>query len=164
MGRHAFWNASFAGLGIAATLLNTPVAQAASTDVVFKGGATVTSTSGCTGWNPDKQFFIGTYWVPVSGSTNGPDSVVNFLFPGGGGEGFQLNGGVLTATYKNVQATHIYTRNGNYTASMRVTSRSPATIIKSTQRVWLVGSVKKWDQQTNCVVNFQMNLLREPNP
>ena len=45
-------------------------AWAASTDVVFKGGGVFTSTSGCTGWNPNKEFFFGTYWVPVAGSTN----------------------------------------------------------------------------------------------
>lgn len=164
MVRNAFRNIPISGYLLVVSVLLATIAQAASTDVVFRGGATVTSTSGCTGWNPDKQFFVGTYWVPVSGSTNGPDSVVNFLFPGGGGEGFQLNGGVLTTAYKSVRATHIYTRNGNYTASMRVTARSPATITKTTQRVWLAGSVKRWDQQTNCIVNFQMNLLREPNP
>ncbi len=67
MGRKTFWKAFFVGLGFATATLTTPVAEAASTDVVFKGGATVTSTSGCTGWNPDKQFFIGTYWRGVLG-------------------------------------------------------------------------------------------------
>ena len=42
-------------------------AVAAPTDVIFKGGGTITSTSGCTNWNPDKSFFMFTYWVPVTG-------------------------------------------------------------------------------------------------
>ena len=72
----------------AAVLLLGPAgtAHAAPTDVVFRGGLFVTSTSGCTGYNPDKNYFTGTYWVPVAGSTNGPDSVLNFLQGGGGGK------------------------------------------------------------------------------
>ena len=101
-------------------------AEAASTDVVFKGGMDVTSTSGCTGWNPDKHFFVGTYWVPVAGSTNGPDSVINMH--DNSSEGFQLDNGVFTSTYKAVHAVHSYTRIGTYNAFIKVTSQVPATI------------------------------------
>ena len=140
------------------------IAQAAPTDVVFLGGLVVTSTSGCTGFNPDKNYFTGTDWVPVAGSTNGPDSVLNFLFGGGGGEGFQLNNGVFTSTYKPVNATHIFTRNGTYFAQLKVTQGTPATISTTTKTVTVVGAVKGWDQQAACVVNFSMSLVKNLRP
>jgi hypothetical protein len=142
----------------------TVPAQAAPTDVVFKGGAVITSTTGCTGWNPATNFFVGTYWVPVAGSTNGPDSVINFLQPGGGGEGFQLDNGVFNATFKAVHANHIYTRIGTYDAFVRVTGQSPAVILTTTTRVTVVGSVKGWDNTPTCIANFTMNLVRDLQP
>ena len=139
-------------------------AQAAPTDVVFWGGLVVTSTSGCTGYNPDKNYFTGTYWVPVTGSTNGPDSVLNFLQTNGGGEGFQLNNGVFSSTYKPVTATLIFTRNHTYIAQLKVTQRTPATISTTTKTVTVVGAVKGWDGQPGCIVNFSMSLVKNLRP
>jgi hypothetical protein len=145
-------------LGLAAS------ANAASTDVVFRGGGTFTSTSGCEGWNPAKDFFVGTYWVPVAGSTNGPDSVITFHFGNGTAEGFQRDGDVFTPAFKSVWAVHAYTRIGTYDAFVRVTSRTPATITKNTKGVDLVGAVRGWDRDTNCVANFTMKLVRDLQP
>lgn len=139
-------------------------ARAASTDVVFMGGFTVTSTSGCTGWNPDKRYFTGTYWVPVAGSTNGPDSVLTMLSQGGGGEGFEIRNGVFTTAYKTVTAYHIFTRVGTYLAQVKIASRNPATIATTTPAVGIKGSIKGFDNVATCVVNFSANMLRQLDP
>jgi hypothetical protein len=151
---------------LAATLLlsSAAMAQAAPTDVVFLGGLDVTSTSGCAGYNPDKEFFIGTYWVPVVGSTNGPHSTLNFLNRGGGGEGFFLANDVFTSVYKPVEATHIFTLNGTYFAQLKVTKQTPATISTTTKTVTVAGAVKGWDRQVGCVVNFTMSLVKNLRP
>ena len=139
-------------------------ALAASTDVVFWGGLNVDSTTGCTGWNPDKSNFWGTYWVPVAGSTNGPDSVLNLLFRGGGGEGFQLNGDVFATTFKTVDAFHIFTRVGSYSAQIKIKTQTPATILTTTPRITISGSIKGFDNTATCVVNFSASLIRQLNP
>lgn len=140
------------------------LAEAAPTDVVFMGGLTVTSTSGCTGWNPDKRYFTGTYWVPVAGSTNGPDSVLTMLFPGGGGEGFEIRNGEFTSTYKTATAYHIFTRVGTYSAQVKITSRNPATVTTTTPAVGIKGSIKGFDNLATCVVNFSANMLKQLDP
>jgi hypothetical protein len=139
-------------------------AQAASTDVVFRGGLNVTSTSGCTGWNPDKQYFTGTYWVPVAGSTNGPDSVLSLLFPGGGGEGFELRNGAFSATYKTVNAHHIFTRVGTYLAQLKISIQNPTVIATTTPTVSFRGTIKGFDNVSTCLVNFSANLIRQLDP
>ena len=150
----------------AAALLLGPAgtAHAAPTDVVFLGGLVVTSTSGCTGYNPDKNYFTGTYWVPVTGSTNGPDSTLNFLQTSGGGEGFFLANGKFTSVYKLVEATHIGTLNGTYFAQLKVTKQTPATISTTTKTLTVVGAVKGWDRQPGCIVNFSMSLVKNLRP
>jgi hypothetical protein len=90
-------------------------ALAASTDVVFKDGPAIPATSGCTDWNPLKDFYLGTLWVPVTGSTNGPDCVITFRQVNGTAEGY-LDAGVFTSTFKAVHAHHVYTRVGTYDA------------------------------------------------
>jgi hypothetical protein len=153
-------------IGIAAIslLALTTSAQSAPTDVVFWGGLNVDSTSGCTGWNPVKQTFWGTYWVPVAGSTNGPDSVLSLLNRGGGGEGFQLNNGVFTTTYKTVNAVHVFTRIGTYSAQVKIKSQVPATILTTTPRITISGSIKGFDSTPTCVVNFSANMVRNLEP
>jgi hypothetical protein len=150
---------------LAATLLLSSAAMthAAPTDVVFKGGMTVPSTSGCTNWNPDKQFFVGTYWVPVAGSTNGPDSVIN-MHSGNSSEGFQLDNGVFTSAFKAVHAVHSYTRIGTYNAFIKVTNQLPTTILTTTQKVTVDGSIKGFDGTPTCIVKFTMSLVRDLQP
>jgi hypothetical protein len=158
------WHMKTRTVSLLATLLAAaPAAHAQPTDVVFQGGIVVTSTSGCTNWDPVKQLGWGTYWVPVAGSTNGPDSVITFRF-GTSAEGFQLNNGVLTPAFKPMDAFHIYTRVGNYPAFGRVTSQIPATITTATQRVTVLGAIKGWDHTPTCVVNFSLNAVRDLNP
>lgn len=139
-------------------------AQAASTDVVFWGGLNADSTAGCTGYDPVKQTFWGTYWVPVAGSTNGNDSVLNLLNRGGGGEGFQLNGDVFTTAFKNVDAFHIFTRVGTYAAQIRIKTQTPQVILTTTPRVTITGAIKGFDHTATCVVNFSANLVRQLDP
>lgn len=152
------------GMALLALVASPAAALAASTDVVFWGGLNVDSTSGCTNWNPDKQDFWGTYWVPVAGSTNGPDSVLNLLNRSGGGEGFQLNNGVFTTTFKNVDAVHVFTRIGNYAAQIKIKSQVPAIIATTTPKVAISGSIKGFDNTATCVVNFSASLIRQLNP
>lgn len=138
--------------------------HAAPTDVVFHGGLNVTSTTGCTGWNPDRQYFTGTYWVPVAGSTNGPDSILTMLFPGGGGEGFELRNGAFTAAYKTVNAHHISARVGAYLAQLKISIQNPAVLATTTPTVSFRGSIKGFDNLSACVVNFSANLIRQLDP
>jgi len=148
-------------LVLIALLVLAGSAQAASTDVVFKGGGNFTSTTGCTGWNPDKEFFLGTYWVPVAGSTNGPDSVITFHFGNGTGEGFQRDGDVfLKAAFRRVRAVHVYTRIGTYFAYVKA-SQSPETILDTTETLTVTGAIKGWDQVPDCIVNFTMSLVKD---
>ena len=145
-------------------ILSPSVALAASTDVVFKGGMDITSTTGCTtGWDPNKHFFVATYWVPVAGSLNGPDSVIS-MREGLSSDGFQLRNGVFTSTFQSVQAMHVYTRIGTYNAFIKVTARSPATILTTTQNVTVVGAIQGFDFRPTCVLNFTMNVLRDLRP
>ena len=139
-------------------------ASAAPTDVVFRGGGHFISTSGCDGWNPDKEFFVGTYWVPVPGSTNGPHSTITFHFGNGTAEGFFLANGVFNSTFKSVQATHVYTLTGTYSAFVKITSRTPATLSTSTNVVTIVGAVRGCDRDPNCITNFRMALVRDLDP
>jgi hypothetical protein len=151
-------------LVVLAFFVTMTTARAAPTDVVYQGGGTVTGTAGCPGWNPLRQFFHGTYWVPVASSTNGPDSVITFHFGNGTAEGFELRNGVFTTDFKTVLATHVYTRTGTYPASLRILSRAPVTITTATQTVAITGTVRGWDRQPNCHVNFTMMLVRDLNP
>jgi hypothetical protein len=137
---------------------------AAPTDVVFLGGGHFSSTSGCEGWNPDKEFFVGTYWVPVAQSTNGPDSVITFHFGNGTAEGFQRDQDVFSSNFKRVDAVHVFTRIGTYSASVKVTEQKPETIRRNTQSVSVTGAVKGWDRDADCIVNFRMNLVRNLQP
>ncbi|MCB1381057.1 MAG: hypothetical protein KDK89_22220 [Alphaproteobacteria bacterium] len=139
-------------------------AQAAPTDVVFQGGVSITSTVNCPGWNPDKDLAWGTYWVPVAGSTNGPDSVITFHFPNGTAEGFELGADVFTSTFKPVTAYHVYTRVGKYAALARVAQQVPATLSTTTPTVTVRGAIKNWDRQAGCIVNFTLTGVRDLRP
>jgi hypothetical protein len=138
-------------------------AEAATTDVVFKGGGTFTSATNCPDWNPAKNFFSGTYWTPVATTTNGPDTIITF-HQDMSVEGFELKSGSFNTTYKPVKAYHIYTRVGNYNASIKLSSQTPAVITKTTQGVNLTGSIKGFGFQTTCIANFNMNLVRDLQP
>ncbi len=148
----------------AVLLATTQTANAASTDVVFRGGLNVTSTTTCPDWNPNKEFFLATYWVPVAGSTNGPDSVLTFHSGNGSAEGFELSSGTFTSTYQSVDTMHVYTRIGSYPAFVKVTSQNPATILTTTQKVTVTGAVKGFGFQSTCIVNFTMSLVRNLDP
>ena len=151
-------------IAVASLLTLAGGAQALPTDVVYKGGGTFTVTSGCTGFNPINQFFLGTYFVPVAGSTNGPDSTITFHFGNGGAEGFKLTNDVFTSTFKAVTATHVYTRTGSYPAFVSISPQVPAVITTTTPRVTVIGFVKGWDNVPNCLVHFQLNMVKDLMP
>lgn len=145
-------------------LLSLQPAAAAPTDVVFQGGMVITGATNCANWSPSRQLLFGTYFVPVAGSTNGPDSTLTFHFNNRTAEGFTLSNGVFTSAFNSVQAVHVYTRTGTYPAFVQVTSQSPATITKLTTAVKVVGAVRGWDRSPTCVVTFELNASRDPNP
>lgn len=146
--------------------LQTGAASAASTDVVFLGGLTVTNTSGCTNYDPNHQFFGGSYFVPVVGSTNGSNSTLTFHSGGalGGVEGFTLASAAFTSAFQPVTGTHVYTLAGTYPASVKVTSQAPPIILTTTQKVSVVGAVQGFSFQPSCVVNFTFSGLRDLQP
>ncbi|MBH0237573.1 hypothetical protein [Methylobrevis albus] len=153
--------AALSGLCLALAALP---AQAASTDVVFKGGGTITRVSGCTGETPDKQFFVGTYLTPVAGSTNGDNTILTFHFDGHSSEGFQKNDGRIGSTFEKVWNVHISDRLDSFDPMMRITSQSPSTITATTQSVVVSGAVKGWNRGPNCIVFFTMRLTRDLLP
>lgn len=148
---------------IAAAVLAASASLAHAADIVFWGGLSVTSTANCNNWNPDKQMFTGTYFVPIAGSQNGTDSTLIFHNNGVGGEAFTLFNDVFTGTFKDVEATHIYTRAGTYPAKVKLT-QTPTTLGLTTNAVKAVGSVRGWDHDTDCVVNFTFQGLKNLNP
>ena len=139
-------------------------AAAAPNDVIFKGGGAITSTSGCTNWNPDKSFFMFTYWVPVAGSTNGNDSAANFHFNNYASEGFQLDNDLFTTNFKTVRVNHVYTRNSNYLAFLKILSQSPSIIVTTTARISVIGTIQGWDNTPSCVVNFTASAVKDLQP
>lgn len=148
-------------LAFAALLAATGAASAATTLVTFKGGLIVTSTSGCQDWNPNGQFFQGTYELPVGGSPAGYYSSLNLLNPSGSAEGFQRSNDVFTTVYKAVTAMHVYTSINSFSAYLKINSQSPAVISTATQSVTLTGSIKNWGQDADCIVNFRMALVKD---
>ena len=151
-------------LGLLLAIAAGSAANAASTDVVFKGGLDITNTSGCTGWDPVNQFFLGTYWIPVTGSTNGPDSVLTMHSGDAGAEGFYLPGGVFTSLFKTVQALHIFTRTDIYSAFVKVSSQTPAAIATTTQKITVNGQVKGFGSTLACIVTFAFSGVRDLQP
>lgn len=151
-------------LSVLGLLALTSIATANPNDVVFKGGLTVTSTSGCqNGWDPKNQFFIGTYFVPVAGSSNGSDSTITF-HQLDSSEGFTLINGSFTTAYKKVQGTHVYTRAGTYDAYVLVSVQTPAVITTSTKSLTMAGSLKGWSFNSSCIINFHLNAVKDLQP
>ena len=132
-----------------------------ATDVVFRGGMNITSTTGCTlDWDPNKEFFMATYLVPVAGTATGNNSVIT-MHRQYASIGFALQNDVFTSTFKSVQATQIFARFQNFNAFIKVTARSPATILATTQNVSVIGAIQGFDARPACVANFTMNVLRD---
>ena len=146
-----------------AMVLLAGVQGARAADVVFWGGLSVTSTAGCSNWNPDKNMFTGTYFVPIAGTANGTDSSLVFHYNSIGGEAFTLFGGRFANSYKDVEATHIYTRAGAYAAKLKLV-QTPAALTATSGSVKAVGSIKGWDNDADCLVNFTFQGLRNLNP
>lgn len=146
---------------IAALLLGIAPAKAA--EVVFKGAMLITSTSGCTsGWNPVGEIKEATYWLPIAGSSNGNKSVIT-LREGTGAEGFATEDGVFTSSYKTVNATHVGTLTGTYTASLRMASQSPAKPVATTNLIRATGTIKGFDFRAGCTISFDMSVYRIAN-
>lgn len=129
--------------------------------VVFMGGLHVYSTSGCVGWDPVRMFQLATFQVPVAGSTNGTDSTIT-IFMGNNSNAFQLRNGVFTSTFKWVEATGINGRAWTYSAMVKVTAKTPATITTATTSAEIVGSIKGGYGNPECVTNFRLNGVRLP--
>jgi len=154
--------------GLAAAVVPASPAQAGDgralpSDVVFQGGISVTSTTGCTIWNPNKRWFVGVYRVPVVGSSGSPDSYLIFSV-GDAVESFRLIGDTFSTAFKTVESTSIGTQMDTFSASVKIAAQVPATIGLSTLRVDVTGTVQGWEHEPSCVVNFIMSGVRHLNP
>ena len=154
--------------GLAALALAVPTAQAGDgralpSDVAFKGGISVTSTSGCTIWNPNKKWFAGVYRVPVVGSSNPPDSYLIFSI-GDAISSFKLVGDTFSTSFKTVEAISIGTQVDTFSASVKIAAQVPAVVGLTTLRVDTTGTVQGWENEPSCVVNFIMSGVRDLNP
>lgn len=155
--------------GLAALALAVPTAaqagdgRALPSDVAFKGGISVTSTSGCTIWNPNKKWFAGSYRVPVVGSSNPPDSYLIFSI-GDAIASFKLVGDTFSTSFKMVEAISIGTQVSTFSASVKIAAQVPAVVGLTTLRVDTTGTVQGWENEPSCVVNFIMSGVRDLNP
>jgi hypothetical protein len=139
--------------------------DATAAEIVWKGGARAVATTGCTGWNPLGQNWQAYYFFPLAGTSNGTNSTFT-LIDGFSAESFQLNG-QFTSVAKPVTGTHIYTRSGQYQATFRFDSISPAqtAITASTRFVSgraIIGKWDNWNGSSTCVVAVDFSLVRSP--
>jgi hypothetical protein len=148
----------------AAVLFAAQSAQAA--EISWKGGARAVATTGCAGrWDPLNDSWYAYYFFPLAGTTNGSQSTFA-LHDGRSSEAFQVNG-LFSSTARDVTATHIYTRAGQYPATFRFTSLSPAqsAITTSTKVITGRAIINKWDNYdglSTCSVAIEFTLLRNP--
>lgn len=145
---------------IAAIALLATVGAAEAGPVVFRGGAHIASTSGCTVWNPVKNYFFATFQRPVAGSSNGPDSTITLGWGQLNVNAFTIRDGVFTSTYKPAALTITDGRVMTGTVLVKINSQIPATITAATQSVLLTGSIKGVNTP-DCILNFRMHVLKD---
>jgi hypothetical protein len=150
----------FAGLA----LLGLVAVPATAAEIVWKGGAQATATSGCTGWDPKGDVWLAYYFFPLSGTSNGSSSTFSFQ-SGNSAEAFQLGGGKFSSTFKSVTATHIYTRAGQYPSKLKIISQTPALASVTTATQTISGSLQikgwdNWDESYSCVVTINYSLQK----
>jgi hypothetical protein len=150
---------------VAVVLIGTVPIPAVGQVIEWHGSGTITAfTSQCTsgGWMAP-QMLLGIHYAPPGLGSNGPPTRLtvsaglfnhyNFMLPSG-----TLDGPL----FQTVNAEHIGLAASSFTAQVRVTSHTPATITATTDHVTLVGQISNWDAIAGCVANFDIVLLNPP--
>jgi len=141
----------------------TGATAASAAEIVYHGSILITSAVGCDdGWNPVGHVKDATYWLPIAGSSNGNKSVIT-LREGDGAEGFAYYDGRFGSSFKTVEATHVGTLTGTYSASLKVTSQTPAIPTSSTVFVRVIGAIKGFDFRPACTITFDMAAYKVVN-
>jgi len=145
--------------GVGLIVLASVPAQAAK--VRWQGEFLVTKASaGCTDYNPVGTDALVRFRPPIAGSDNGAGSRLS-IFQRRYTISHKLVTGSFNSTFKPVETMTIsdgFEGIGNPVA-VRITAMSPKPTA-TTDFIKAEGQIKGYDNMPNCVVTFQMSLVR----
>ncbi len=141
------------------------IAEAAQ--VRFRGGMTLTAVSNC------RYLFVGqtftTSFRPASTTAvplgDNPQITSIAHFEPYSGDLYQLNGRFLVNQWQTLKASGLANEGYQYSAAIKVTSQTPATIQASTQFVTLTGQIQNASNDpgvsgNKCLASFRASFFR----
>jgi len=132
-------------------------------EVDFRGGICITSAAAaCSTGSWKVGDCLDMRYRPPGLLGNGPATRLSF-FTNDFAENYTLPTGTLIGTtYKTVNGTAIEEVARTFTAQMRITAQSPATLTATSNFVSSTGNIQDFDAVTGCTVGFRASGTRRP--